>query len=92
MQNQGVGGARPPIGLEELCEDRLGDDRVFRPDEPNATGHTQDVTIDGKTWHAEGVAENDVRRLPSHTGQRDQGVQRCRNVSAVRRDEGPRHA
>ena len=75
---------RAQLGLDLLGRRRLGD--------ADAVGHAQDMAIDRQAGDAEGVAEDDVRRLAADAGQGRQRVHVGGHLAAVVLEQGMRHA
>jgi hypothetical protein len=92
VQDQRIGGERPLLRRKRARQLLLHDDGVVRLRYPDPVRHPQNVTIDWQTGHAERVTEDDVRRLPSHAGQFDQGLHAGGHLAGVPIDERRRHA
>ena len=58
----------------------------------DAVRDAQHVAIDRQPGNAEGMAEDDVRRLAADAGQLGQFLHRPWNLAAVMFGDGPRHA
>ena len=92
MEDERVGGARPPLRRQRAGQLFLDLDRVVAFRDPDAIRDAQHVAIDGQPRHAERVTENDVRRLPPDARQLDERFHHGRHLAAVLLDERVRHA
>lgn len=78
-----------PFRLGDQVHERELDLHGIRvPREAQPAGQTPNVSIDRDTGSIEGIAEDDVRSLTAHTGQRNQLIESGRNLSPVSLDDG----
>src|SRR5438093_2549984 len=87
VEDQRVGGARPPLRRHRAGQLRLDLDRVVAFRDADAVRHTQHVAIDRQSGDAKRVAEDDVGRLAPDARQLDERLHRGRHGAAMCRDE-----
>ncbi len=92
VQNQRVGGSRPPFRRHRLAQLLFDDDRIVRFGDADAIRDAEDMPIHRQSRNAERVPEHHVRGLAPDTRQRDQRLHRRRHLAVVRFDERLRHA
>ena len=69
VKDQRVGGDGPFRGRHRRAQLLLDDLRIVPRRDPDPVRHAEHVAIDGQSWHAEGMAEHDVRGLAADAGQ-----------------------
>ena len=84
---------RPPLAREDLHQRRFDLHRLDLLREAEPLTEARDVGVDDDPLVLpEGIAEDDVRRLPAHAGKAHELFHRRRHVTAVALDHGRRHA
>src|SRR4051812_6379805 len=81
MEDDDVAEHRPVLAHEEPPDLVLDLDGVLLLRPPEAAHEPAEVRVDGDARNVEGVPEHDVRRLATHTGQRDEVLQPRRHLA-----------